>query len=330
MLIEGQNILIGERVWLVKIVDNLLNHDLKNKYADWLAEQGDERSGFLKDFVSATKSMSDSDFPSSAGIDKEWLELIGFELMKSMAEEECHDFVENIVKLARPALRMNQEFEEDVNIPVGASKIGGLPDLPPNMVWPLGEDCKAIYNDDTKGVKKLAGFLGQINLSEISHAPASKGLPTSGILSFFSFQDIENDNPDVIGVAAFLSNSDQLKRTSPPGLLSEGNQIIPAKTLLLKETLDLPETYDGPWSDEFGFDTEEFEGFFDHFRNLNFDNILGYGRATTGGDPTPNKNIRHLILLVNSVGCRLHIQLSEDDLVTQKFDKLMLSWVDFD
>jgi hypothetical protein len=68
----------------------------------------------------------------------------------------------------------------------------------------------------------------------------------------------------------------------------------------------------------------------DHFRTLNFENFLGYARATTGRDPTPSKQSRHLILLENAAGCRLHIQISQDDLTSCNFDKITLNWVDFD
>jgi hypothetical protein len=35
-------------------------------------------------------------------------------------------------------------------------------------------------------------------------------------------------------------------------------------------------------------------------------------------------------VLENAAGCRLHIQLGEDDLAARNFDRITLSWVDFD
>jgi hypothetical protein len=98
-----------------------------------------------------------------------------------------------------------------------------------------------------------------------------------------------------------------------------------------RETPDLPEKYSGPWSDELGpYNEGDHAWVFEHFRSLNFENVLGYARATSGGDPTPSKQSRHLILLENSVGCRLHIQIHEDDLAARNFDAVTLNWVDFD
>src|SRR5262249_51589831 len=210
----------------------------------------------------------------------------------------------------------------------------GLPDLPPGYTWPPGGDCHAIFNDDTGGTDRLAGFLAQVNLAEIAHTQAARELPRAGVLSFFCFQDIENDNPDSIGAkAVFFPDPTGLIRTKPPKKLTEGNEVMPARRLLFEETLDLPEhDEDGPWGAELkpADPDADYDEVLDHFRTLNFDNFLGYGRSTTGGDPTPSKEFRHLIVLKNEPGCQLHIQLSQADLAARNFDAIKLVWVDFD
>jgi uncharacterized protein YwqG len=55
------------------------------------------------------------------------------------------------------------------SISVGASKLGGLPDLPPKIAWPR---WKTGY----------LTFVAKVNLAEL---PASDSLPTVGMLSFF-------------------------------------------------------------------------------------------------------------------------------------------------
>ena len=67
-----------------------------------------------------------------------------------------------------------------------------------------------------------------------------------------------------------------------------------------------------------------------HFPEVNFYNMLDYGRPTSGGDPTPSKRYRHLILLHTSDGCRLHIQITHRNLTALEFDKIKRAWVDFD
>jgi hypothetical protein len=237
-----------------------------------------------------------------------------------------------VLRLARPALRMKKVEAADRKIAVGASKIGGLPDLPPGFRWPPGGDCHPIYNDDTGGTDRLAGFLAQVNLAEVADTQAARDLPGEGVLSFFCFQDIENDNPDAIGAkAVFFPDPTVLVRTAPPGELTEGNGVIPPRRLTFLQTLDLPEAHHGPWSQELKPDPDaDHDAVLNHFRRLNFENFLGYARATTGGNPTPSKRSRHLILLENAAGCRLHIQLSQDDLAARNFDKITLNWVDFD
>src|SRR5262249_24781523 len=147
-------------------------------------------------------------------------------------------------------------------------------------------------------------FLAQVNLAEIAYTQAAKDLPKTGLLSFFSFQDGANDNPNVIGAKAILfPDTSALVRTDPPEPLTEGNTEMPVEHLTFEETLDLPEAESGPWEGELHPKAdEEYDDVIGHFRSLNFDNMLGYGRSTSGGDPTPSKQYRHLILLPNSQG----------------------------
>jgi uncharacterized protein (TIGR02996 family) len=322
----------GERDWLTQVVANLADDDVKLVYADWLEERGDDRSRFLRAFVAAARSMSPADFPTADGLPEEWLELIGYRLLERAATAGLPELKDRLLRLARPALRMKKLATDDQDLAICASKIGGLPDLPHDFRWPPGGDCHAIYNDDTGGTERLAGFLAQINLADVAHAQAARDLPKTGLLSFFSFQDIENDNPDAIGAKAiFFPGPAGLMRTEPPLPLTEGNRVIPPCRLLFEETLDLPDTSDGPWSEELKPDPDaDYDEVLDHFRHLNFWNFLGYGRATTGDDPTPSKEWRHLVVLENSVGCRLHVQLSQANLTAGNFSEIALVWVDFD
>lgn len=57
-------------------------------------------------------------------------------------------------------------------IPVGASKIGGKPDLPSKFEWPTARDFPLI-------------FLAQIALSDVPQLEETPPLPQSGLLSFF-------------------------------------------------------------------------------------------------------------------------------------------------
>ncbi len=183
----ARTLLPGERELLTTVVANLADDAPKLVYADWLEEHGDDRSDFLRAYVRAARSMSPADFPQAKkGVSEEWLELIGYRLLKLIADEGLRELKRPVLRLARPALRMK---EGGRTVPVGASKVGGLPDLPPGFRWPAGGDCHAIYNDDTGGTDRLAGFLAQINFAEVAHTEAGRELPAEGLLSFFCFQE---------------------------------------------------------------------------------------------------------------------------------------------
>jgi hypothetical protein len=168
-------------------------------------------------------------------------------------------------------------------------------------------------------------------LAEIAHTQATKDLPKAGLLSFFSFQDIEHDKPDVIGAkAVYFPDLKGFVRTKPPEKLTEGNKGMPPARLTFEETLDLPDQ-SGPCKVKVPPRFERgYESWLSELREQNFENMLGYGRGTTGDDPTPDTNHRHLILLENVSGCRLHIQIHQKDLAVLDFGKIKLVWVDFD
>lgn len=74
----------------------------------------------------------------------------------------------------RPAIELVIEEVEQEDCPVGASRLGGDPDLPPEVAWPRSGD------------QPLA-FIGQINLEEVHAAAgdAASALPPRGSLYFF-------------------------------------------------------------------------------------------------------------------------------------------------
>ncbi len=77
-----------------------------------------------------------------------------------------------IEPLARPAVRLETKSTSDADIPVGASKLGGDPDLPEDIDWPMADD------------RPLA-FIAQIDLAEAHACVPLEGLPSEGKLSFF-------------------------------------------------------------------------------------------------------------------------------------------------
>jgi uncharacterized protein YwqG len=91
------------------------------------------------------------------------------EALRSAGLERLADVAE---RLTLPAIRIEPQMVDEETIPIGASKLGGRPDLPPDMAWPERDG-------------KPLGFLAQFNLAEVAPYDAEKALPSSGMLYFF-------------------------------------------------------------------------------------------------------------------------------------------------
>lgn len=78
---------------------------------------------------------------------------------------------DDLVALVRPSCRLVPDPSIDCAA-VGASRLGGVPDLAPGTAWPTGPDASL-------------SFVGQINLAEVAEVMPSSGVPASGLLSFF-------------------------------------------------------------------------------------------------------------------------------------------------
>lgn len=87
---------------------------------------------------------------------------------------------ENHLNIAQNAIPFSLQ-EQKPDLPKGASKFGGKPDLPADFVWPtfLGEDF------DGNTVQIPLAFLAQINCAEIAPLDCENKLPATGMLYFF-------------------------------------------------------------------------------------------------------------------------------------------------
>jgi len=78
-----------------------------------------------------------------------------------------------IAESASECLELESEpVDSELEIPLGAAKIGGNPDLPRELEWPTARDFPLI-------------FLAQVALTDIPHLDVTPRLPQSGLLSFF-------------------------------------------------------------------------------------------------------------------------------------------------
>jgi len=97
------------------------------------------------------------------------------ELLKKLNDVGLGPYANAIADLARPCYRMERTLISDDQLPLRASKLGGLPDLPEGFVWP----------ETSKGARIPMEFVAQINLTDLPE-PRPEPLPKSGLLAFFT------------------------------------------------------------------------------------------------------------------------------------------------
>ena len=83
---------------------------------------------------------------------------------------------DQIYPLLQPCIRFHSQPADDKTLPVGASKIGGLPDLPPDVDIPQWHGKPLI-------------FIAQFNLADVTAYDLEKALPLDGFLTFFYAAD---------------------------------------------------------------------------------------------------------------------------------------------
>ncbi|MBA4063380.1 MAG: hypothetical protein C0501_06640 [Isosphaera sp.] len=170
---------------------------------------------------------------------KPWCDLVGLTLMTLLRVHlALSGRADTFLRLARPALTFASAKAPDTELPVGASKFGGCPDLPTEE-WPV---YRGIPLD----------FLAQFDLAVLSASVACRELPSSGVLSVFYWAEGNvYDSSDEGGwrVLHFPDPAELARRHPPPNM--SGCQFSPCR-LAFTETLTLPKP-DTPWADELAF-----------------------------------------------------------------------------
>lgn len=92
------------------------------------------------------------------------------EVLRLAKEHGMERISERIEHLLMPAIHVSKVQASDQ--PVGCSRFGGLPDVPPGSAWPHWGD-------------RPLGFLAQIRCEELAACDSAHLLPASGILYFF-------------------------------------------------------------------------------------------------------------------------------------------------
>jgi len=152
--------------------------------------------------------------------------------IRSMLEKAgLAEYWEKLKNHIRPGFYMVPTIIDEEKIGIGASKIGGRPDVPSTFNWP-----------SWKG--HPMSFLAQINLEEFPMKSIQSDYPTSGILYFFYVYDpdlwYDNDSYDSDyknnNVVYYTAESSDLIRMEPHKDLME-SQIF--KSALIERKLEL-------------------------------------------------------------------------------------------
>jgi hypothetical protein len=172
--------------------------------------------------------------------------------------------------------------------PVGATRLGGRPDLPVGAPWPLGPFNRPIP------------FVAQVDLSEVAPFGAAGVLPNSGLLSFFF--DPSGSGPDQVAPVVYTPAGARLRRVEPPEELTDGERFRPVP-LVPHHEATLPPAWNGPVTGHLQLpDTAWFAYEFDQEVDDEgpWHRLLGHPDAVQG-DPRPDSDV---VLL---------LQVSEDD-----------------
>jgi len=113
-----------------------------------------------------------------------------------------------LASLPLPAVRLSSRpLADEAALQVGASRLGGMPDLTPGFRWPYWKD------------RPLA-FLGQVNLADVARYPFCSSLPRVGVLGFFYDREQEAWGFDPKDRGSWLVHFEpdpaSLRRSVPP------------------------------------------------------------------------------------------------------------------
>jgi hypothetical protein len=129
-------------------------------------------------------------------------------LARALNEAGLSRLTETVLPLARECILIGTTATDDDAIPVGSSKLGGSPDLPPGFTWPVWQN-------------RPQAFIAQFRLSELPALEGEVRLPRDGLLSFFydSAQSTWGSSPADAGSWSVLYDAGDpaaLQRTAPP------------------------------------------------------------------------------------------------------------------
>ena len=140
-----------------------------------------------------------------------------------------------LAELVRPSIALLPEVAaDDSALLVGSTKLGGSPDLPAGMPWPVRRPYRLVVprgNRKPMRQERPLAFLAQIAMSDATAVGGTDlGLPKWGLLSFF--YDAESqpwgfDPGDAVGFKLMWFGDHVLQRREPPEALEQRFNPVP-------------------------------------------------------------------------------------------------------
>lgn len=198
-------LLPDERAILANVLSSPEDANAKLVYADWLEERNDARGAFLRTWV---QSPAEDRLPP--GVSKSWLSLLGATLRSQLRPFAKQPWAEAATRSARPGVIVSTKPSKG-KAPRGASKVGGLPDLPAETEWPEAENGPA-------------AFVAQWNLEELAASPVCLPLPRTGLLSvFIDLLPFIEDAGDGVAKVIYSPDLNDLEEREPDEERDEAN-----------------------------------------------------------------------------------------------------------
>jgi uncharacterized protein (TIGR02996 family) len=278
----------GEADILANVVADLSDDTAKLVYADWLDDRDDKRGPLLREFVTAYRA--GKKLPATKAAPRSWADLVGITLVSKLRGTLLEPKTDRFLALAKPALSVRATRAADKTLPVGDSKFGGRPDLPPGAKWPRYEGLPL-------------AFVAQFDLGELHTSLVVHELPASGLLSVFCMSPDDGDFDETGSWRVFhFPDASKLARCEFDDELSGDSQLRSGR-LAFTELLTLPAP-NSPWGDEWDVDEDAEDDHQSHATDLyrevdrgRYENrLLGFPTQYVH-DPLGKKSMRHLLTL---------------------------------
>lgn len=207
-----------------------------------------------------------------------------------IAKLEENDLIHHLEKfetILKPAIALILETNVEEDMRVGESKMGGRPDLPKSISWPLEDG----------NVEKPLSFIAQINLEEVARDDVNKLLPQMGLIYFFysAEQDawgFELEDKKKFRVLFYNGPVNELSRKDYPLSLPDYAHYV-ACHVIPRQEISIPYFH----NEQLNFLTDEEKDRYFNVYDESTNKLLGYA------DPIQDEMELECELVTNGINC---------------------------